>query len=341
MTANSNHIITSEATIGDALLRLNSLTDGNLTIVAVDADNRLRGTVTDGDIRRALLKGLTLSAPVTEAVQSHCITSSALPQRSRVNDLLARGIKLLPIVDAEGRLVDLVDLRNFHAPIPVSALIMAGGKGERLRPATLTTPKPLLEINGRPIIDYVVERLRNSGIEQITVACRYLAEQLIAHFSGSNVKCIVEQQPLGTIGALSMMAEPLTDYIVVMNCDLLTTIDISEMLDFLIAQEADVAIATVPYTVQVPYAILETEGTIVKSLQEKPSYTFYANAGIYLLHKSVIDMIQPDKRIDAPELIERAINSGKRVVSFPLKGTWVDIGTPADFSYAQQLLNKQ
>lgn len=219
---------------------------------------------------------------------------------------------------------------------------MAGGKGERLRPLTLSTPKPLLEIDGMPIIDYNVRNLSRAGITDVTVTTRYLAEQIIDHFSkpvfGIDVKCVVENQPLGTIGAASLISRDDEGDTLVMNSDLLTTLSLEEMFLLHKAEKADVTIAAIPYSVSVPYAILATQGREVLSLEEKPTYSYYANAGIYIFSNRLLNSIAPDTPTDAPELIEKAMAGGGKTVFFPIDGTWIDIGSPADFRHAEELM---
>lgn len=343
-----HHIIDHDATILDALRRLNSLTDGVMTLVTVDSDGFLRGTVTDGDIRRALLRGASTDSPISVAA---CTSFTALKEgedadgikeATGIKEARGKGIKLLPAVDSEGKLLKLLDLTRTGTILPLRAILMAGGKGERLRPLTLTTPKPLLEIGGMPIIDYNIRNLARVGITDVTVTTRYLAGQIREHFSrprfGIEVKCVLEEKPLGTIGAASLIPRPDEGDTLVMNSDLLTTLSLEEMFLLHKGERADVTIAAIPYTVSVPYAILATEGKRVLSLEEKPTYSYYANGGIYIFSNRVLNSIEPDTPTDAPELIGRAIAEGKKVIYYPVDGTWIDIGTPTDFRHAEELM---
>lgn len=337
-----NHIIDIHATILQALEQLNALTDGVMTLIVTDREGHVSGTVTDGDIRRALLGGATLQAPVEEA--AHKDFSSVGPDTpvDRIKQARLKGIRLLPVIDNAGKLVDTLDLTKVETILPLSAILMAGGKGERLRPLTLTTPKPLLEIDGMPIIDYNVRNLSRAGITDVTVTTRYLASQIIDHFSkpvfGIDVKCVVEENPLGTIGAASLISRSDEGDTLVMNSDLLTTLSLEEMFLLHKTEKADVTIAAIPYSVSVPYAILATDGREVRSLEEKPTYSYYANAGIYIFSNRLLNSILPGTPTDAPELIEKAISEGGKVVFFPIDGTWIDIGSPADFRHAEELM---
>lgn len=336
------HIISSSASIIDALGQLNALTDGVMTLIVLDRDNRVCGTLTDGDIRRALLSGASLQTQVATAAHTDFTAISPDSNPELIRDARRKGIRLLPVIDSEGHLTDTIDLTRTTTRLPLSAILMAGGKGERLRPLTLTTPKPLLEIDGMPVIDYNIRAMARAGIEDVTVTTRYLAEQIHRHFSeprfGINVKCVTETDPLGTIGAASLVQRALQGDTLVMNSDIITTLSLEEMFLLHKAEQADVTIAAIPYTVSVPYAILDIDGHCVKALEEKPTYSHYANAGIYIFANHVLDAIKPGQRTDAPQLIEECIARGGKVTYFPIDGIWIDIGTPADFAHASELM---
>lgn len=341
------YIIPATETIRTALSRLNDLSGGVMTLLVTNSvTGEMVGTLTDGDIRRGILAGALLENPVADIMKT---TFKALIARedplTRLTVLRSareQGIKLLPELSADGHITGICDLTSCYTRLPMSAILMAGGKGERLRPLTLTTPKPLLEIDGRPIIDYNIERLARSGITDVTVTVRYLAEQIREYFSvprhGIAVRCVEETKPLGTIGAAALINRSDDGCTLVMNSDLLTTIDLEEMYLRHITENADITIAAIPYTVSVPYAILTTEGNKVTSLQEKPTYSHFANAGIYIFNNYVLNALNPDERTDATTLIEAALEQGMNVSFYPVSGTWIDIGSPADFRHAQELM---
>lgn len=337
------HIISADASILDALQALNSLTDGVMTLLIADVEGKAVGTATDGDIRRALLRGESTNSPISEAACKNFHSVAPGCDVTGIKEARLKGIKLLPVVGSDGRLESLIDLTRTSTRLPLSAILMAGGKGERLKPLTLTTPKPLLEIGGMPIIDYNIRNLARVGISDVTVTTGYLAEQIHQHFSaprfGIAVKCVKEDAPLGTIGAASLIQRPDQGDTLVMNSDLLTTLSLEEMFLLHKAEQADITIAAVPYTVSVPYAIMATEGKRVLALEEKPTYSYYANGGIYIFSNRVLNSISPGVRTDAPQLIEQAIAEGKKVVCFPIDGTWIDIGSPTDFRHAEELIN--
>ena len=288
------HLLSNNATLIEALAGLNNLSGGLMTLMIINDKSQLVGTLTDGDIRRALLSGATLDTPVDRIMQQN-FKSMSVDQVdvSKLRELRETGIKLLPLLNKDKSISRLLDLSDNSSLLPVSAVLMAGGRGERLRPLTDRIPKPLLPIEGKAIIDYNIEALSRAGITDITVTTRYLAQQIHDHFAspvgGVNVKCVEEEKPLGTIGALALIERNKdTDVTLVMNSDLLTTISFEEMYLTHIQRKADITIAVLPYTVSVPYAILctETESNKVTAIEEKPTYSYYANAGIYLINNN-------------------------------------------------------
>ena len=218
----------------------------------------------------------------------------------------------------------------------------AGGRGERLRPLTLTTPKPLLKIGDKCIIDYNVEALARNGVRNIAVTTNYLAEQLDEHFSrpvgGVDVRCVREPRKLGTIGAAKLVDGLSHDNVLIMNSDLFTTISYEDMFLQHIEEQADMTIAAIPYMVSVPLAIFRSEGNRILGLEEKPTYNYYANAGIYIVRRALLDRIPDDTVFDATDLIEMLVADGRKVIYHPINGTWLDVGSPDDFRHAQELV---
>lgn len=337
------HIIKESNSVIDALSRLNDLSGNVMTLLVVNEDNIMTGTLTDGDIRRAILSGVSLVDPVKNAMNKHFFAINGDDvDVFTVKNIRNKGVKLLPHLDEQGHIKNIYNLSVTRTKLPLSAVLMAGGKGERLRPMTLETPKPLLEIGGKAIIDYNIEALASVGINDITVTTRYLAEKIKSHFSqpvaGVNVKCVEENEPMGTIGAVSLIKRNEIGNTLIMNSDLLTTVSFEDMYMKHIEENADITIAAIPYTVSVPYAILAVENNCVCKIEEKPTYSYYANAGIYIMSNSILDKVSDKCRTDATDLVERAISEGDKVVYFPITGTWIDIGSHTDFKQAQDLM---
>lgn len=343
-----HNLISDRATILEALEQLNTLSGGSMTLFATDAEGRLCGTLTDGDIRRAILGGAQLADPVSKAMfrRFRALTPGDSPAAAveKLRSFRSRGITLVPRIDSDGHPIEIINLRHTHTRLPLRAVLMAGGKGERLRPLTLTKPKPLLEIDGKAIIDYNTEALAACGITDITVTTRYLAEQIEEHFTsatlaGVEVRCVREDSPLGTIGAVALCDIPDDDgATLVMNSDLLTTVSFEEMYLKHAASGADVTIAVVPYQVTVPFAILELDGDRVTGIAEKPSYSHYANAGIYIFSNRLLSTVKKGQRTDAPDLVADAIARGMNVTYYVINGSWIDVGSPADFRQAAELM---
>lgn len=317
-----------------------------MTLFVTDGEKRLIGTVTDGDIRRAMLSGVNLSDPVSKAMFRKFL---ALRPKDNVIRMIGEGrkrrISLLPVLDDNGRIAEIIDLRVVKSRIPVDAVLMAGGKGERLRPLTLKTPKPLLPVGGKPIIDYNIEELERCGVKRIFVTTNYLADKIEKHFSGrrgqAEIVCVREPKRLGTIGSLALIDNLESENILLMNSDLLTMIDFEAMYLHHVSHRAELTIAGVPYTVSVPYAIMRMKGGMVKGLEEKPTFNYFANAGVYILKRSLVEKIPEGEFLDAPDFISSLIAEGRRVGCYPFDGTWIDIGSPDDYRYADELMRRR
>lgn len=334
------HTIEENRSIVDALNALNLLSGETMTLFVTDKEGKLKGSLTDGDVRRALLAGHALDDRLADICNRGCLRirkeENYLPV---IAEARRRGIILLPVVK-DGYIISLLDLRKTRGLIPADGVLMAGGMGERLRPLTETVPKPLLPVGKRPIIDHNVSLMRDFGIENIYVTVNYRKEQIIDHFKGEegSVKCIAEPSRLGTIGSLSLIDDFKSPHIVVMNADLLTDVNLEAMYLRHVETEAWLTMAVIPYTVSVPYAIVMHEGDKVEGLTEKPTYNYFANAGIYMIRREAADLIARGEYMDATDLIDKLIHDGKRVSLFNLDGRWIDIGSPDDYRHACELM---
>lgn len=316
-----------------------------MTLLVVDEDGHVQGTLTDGDVRRGLLSGLKLDDTVASTMCRHFnYLQGPRIDVEALKKIRERRIRLVPVVDAENRIIDMIDTHTTPTRLPIQAILMAGGKGVRLQPLTLTRPKPLLQVGGKPVIDYNIALLARAGVTDITVTVNYLAEQIETHFAqpveGVRVKTLREPCALGTAGAAALVpANPACTDILVMNSDLLTSISLEEMyLQHRLAGN-QITVAAIPYNVSVPYAVLQTtaDGRIT-GLEEKPSMSYYANAGIYMLSPQAHALIPKESRFDATDLIEAALQCDMRVGYFPLNGTWIDIGSHTDYQHANELM---
>lgn len=314
-----------------------------LTLFAIDENERLVGTLTDGDIRRGFIHGLTLSDPVEKFILK---SFHKVNKGFSINDFkLARdkGIRLLPVLDDNGRITKIFDLKKRKSILPLECMIMAGGRGERLRPLTDKTPKPMLLVGNKPIIEHNIDRLISFGIEKIYISVKYLGQQIEDYFGdgsskGISIEYIWEDLPLGTAGALSLIKELKTEHILLMNSDLFTDADFEDLYLNTIENNASMGVATVPYTTKVPYGIFNIEKNQIIGLREKPTYTNYANAGIYVIDKKVLKEIPHKTFYNITDLMEHLIEKGHPLIHNPVIGYWIDIGQHQDYINAQEIV---
>lgn len=344
MLSHSN-VISSNSTIREAISRINSIgQSGTVLYVTQENNNVLIGTLTDGDIRRGILKNVDVEQSVEKVCNKNFSSveyGQSWVQEKNLKKAKAKGIKSIPLLDQDKKLIKIIDLSYYKSFIPVDAIIMAGGKGTRLHPLTLTTPKPLLKVGSKPIIEHNIDRLKSFGIQNITISIKYLGEQIISYFGDGiekdlNISYIEEIEPLGTIGALGLIKSHKSDNLLIMNSDLLTTINFEDIYEEFIAAKADMIVATTPYEVKVPYGVVETNGNEVVSLAEKPTYTYYSNAGIYIIKKELVKLIPKNKHFNATDLMEKLFQMKKKVVNYPILDYWLDIGKHGDYERAQK-----
>jgi len=338
----SKYTIDKSVSVRDALVKLDSMSTEALTLFVMDK-KRMIGTLTDGDIRRFLIKDDSLNVSVEKAMNRNF--SFIHPGEKNIQKIrsfrLAR-IELLPCLDEAGNLLKVFNLKQKKSILPIDAVLMAGGKGERLRPLTENTPKPLLKVGDKAIIDYNVDTLINYGVENIHVTTNYLSEQIEAHFKEERqeitVHCVREKEYLGTIASIKLIPNMNNDELLVMNSDLFTNIDFEDFYHNFLEKNADMSAAAIPYSINVPYGIFELEGRNIQGIKEKPTYNYYANAGIYLIKKKLLDLIPDGVFFNATDFINLLITSGKKVIRYPLVGYWIDIGKPEDYQKAQDFV---
>lgn len=337
------YCIQHTATIREALKRINETSGNGQMLFVLNENQQVVASLSDGDIRRGLIAGHKL----TDSIEQIMFKNFRYLQVDHIQiDLLRQfreqQLSMVPILDADRRLYDIINLRKQKSILPIDAVLMAGGKGERLRPLTSTTPKPLLFVGDKAIIDHNVDRLISYGVENISVTTNYLAEQLEEHYeesrNGVKVQCVRETQFLGTMGAVRLIKEFYNDVVLVMNSDLFTDIDFEDMYLHFIKNKADMSIAAVPYTVSIPFGIFDLDGRDVKGIVEKPTYNYYANAGIYMLRREVLDVIPEDEFYNATDLIDALVQKKNKVIRYPLKGTWIDIGSISEYQKANDFI---
>lgn len=340
----SIHIISQNKSLLEALRQINTLAPEPLVLFVVDDNHRMVGTLTDGDSRRALVAGASVNDTIDTVMLRNFryMTTENVSDVKEIRHQKEMKMKLVPILDDENHIIDIINLEKYKTRLPIDAVLMAGGKGERLRPLTEKTPKPLLQVGSKAIIDHNIDRLITYGVKHINVTVNYLGEQLERHFAEPRgevkVQTVREPKYLGTIGSIRFVEEFYNDTILVMNSDLFTNINYEDFYLHFKEHDADMSVAAVPYTVSVPYGIFDLEGRDIHGLIEKPTYNYYANAGIYLIKKSALAEIPNDTFFNATDLIEKLISEGKKVIRFPLNGTWIDIGNPQEYQKANELV---
>jgi dTDP-glucose pyrophosphorylase/CBS domain-containing protein len=321
--------------------------------LVVDDERRLLYTMTDGDLRRAVLYGLDLKTTIadwarerTEHGNLHPKVASVHASAAVIRDLMKpEGLRHVPLVDDDGRLAGLAlsdDLLT-DRDAPVTAVVMAGGRGQRLSPLTRETPKPMLPVGDRPLLEHIVDQLKAAGIRRVSVTTHYRPEKIVDHFGdgrrfGLDIDYVNEQQPLGTAGGLGLLP-PWESTLLVVNGDILTRVNYQSMLAFHRETGATMSVAVRQYQVPVPYGVVTTDGVQIRSISEKPTIQFFTNAGVYLLDPVVHQHVAARQRLDMPELITRLIAGGERVVSFPVNEYWLDIGQREDYEQAQVDMN--
>lgn len=332
-----------EISIKEAMEKINSFPKAS-TLFVVNNNDIVVGTLTDGDIRRGLLKGLSINESIENVIQK---SFKYLVKGSYYNDKLEefknKNINIIPLLDAENKLLKVYDLTKLNSILPIDAVIMAGGRGERLKPLTDSIPKPLLRIGSKPIIEHNIDRLILNGVDHFHISVNYLGKLIKDYFEDGISKEIVikyidEEKPMGTIGSVSKIVNSIrNDNVLLMNSDLLTNIDYADFYKKFIESEADMIVATIPYHVDVPYAVMEiNRSEEVVSFKEKPRYTYYSNAGIYLFKKELINLIPTNEKFDATHFMEKIIAEKKKLISYPVLGYWLDIGRMDDYYKAQE-----
>ncbi len=327
-----------------AILQNLDLSTAQITLV-IGNQQELIGTVTDGDIRRGLLNGLNLDCPVEQVMNRQFRFVREGAKVSEVLTLMRREIlHHIPVLDAEGRVLKLFLLEELlqNRLLPNPVVIMAGGEGKRLRPLTEDCPKPMLKVKGRPMLEIILDRCKEAGFQQFYLSVNYLKQQIIDYFGdgsrwGIKIEYLEESQPLGTAGALRLLTPNLSLSFLVLNGDVLTQVPYSALLRFHEEHEAFATVSVKEHETVIPYGVVETKGTLVSGIQEKPTLTHFVNAGVYALSPKVLSYLIPDRKYDMPELLQRIQADNHSVHAFAIHENWLDVGLPETFSEAQNM----
>lgn len=338
-----------QQSVHDAIDRLDTVGKG--IVLVVDSERRLLGTITDGDVRRWMLAGHALEGTLNQLLQfktttgrfHHPVTAPLeITSESLLRLMQEHVVHQVPLLDAQGRVAGLVTMDDLLpvGELPVQAVIMAGGFGTRLRPLTIDLPKPMLPVGDRPLLEHIVRHLQSAGIRRVNVTTHFMPEKIKDHFGngdrfGMRFNYISEEQPLGTAGALSLLEDP-QERILVMNGDILTSVDFKALLQYHNENEAALTVGVRKYEFKVPYGVVEREGPFVTQIVEKPSLAFFVNAGIYLLESRCHALIPRGQRFDMTDLISLLLRCGHKVACFPILEYWLDIGQHHDYEKAVQ-----
>jgi len=311
--------------------------------LVIDDSGVLLGTVTDGDIRRGLLRGLDMKALVTEVMNPNPTTASLGDDAQTVMvEQLARMIHSVPVIDGSGKVVGLFTDADLVTPdeITTPVVLMAGGKGVRLYPLTKDVPKPMLKIGDMPIIEIILRKLKSQGFKNVFISVNYLGNIIEEHIKdgawlGLNVTYLHESQPLGTAGALGQLNGKLDEAFIVMNSDLLTNCDFRQVIRFHKKTGAKGTLGVREYSFQIPYGVVNINGTEVESISEKPLHRSMVSAGIYALDPWALSLVPADEYCDMPTLLDKIKAEGQKVSAFPIHESWLDIGRHDDLNDAR------
>ena len=310
--------------------------------LVVDKDNKLLGTLTDGDIRRGLLKNLSLKDSIESIIFKNPTVCSIEDSKEHILEVaMEKNLHQIPIIDEYGKLVDIKEINELLKPTLKTnkVVLMVGGLGTRLRPLTEYTPKPMLKVGNRPILETIIINLKKYGFSNIILSVNYKSEIIEDYFKdGSefsvNIEYIHENKRMGTAGALSLIQDKLTEPFFVMNGDLLTNINFENMMEYHLSNNAVATMGVREYDFQVPYGVVKTEGINILSIEEKPIHQFFVSGGIYILSPQVLKYIPKDKFYDMPTLFEKIIEKKEKTISFPIHEYWLDIGRIEEFERA-------
>lgn len=336
-----------ENSLKEAMQTLDRTSQG--VVLVTGDDLKLLNTVTDGDIRRAILGGrklddkLSCILEVKKQAHKHAITAPKELPVELLRDLMIKNVvRQIPLLQPDGTLCGLATFDEVFSggKAPVEAVIMAGGYGKRLLPLTTHTPKPMLKVGDRPLLQRTIESLRTAGIENVHITTHFAGDKIQEHFGdgadfGVNVRYVEEEKPLGTAGSLANLQHHTSPFLVI-NGDVLTGVDFRVVCQFHEEHEAELTVCVRQYDFNIPYGVVECDSGYVTAVKEKPTYSFFVNAGIYLVDPSALDLIPPDETFHMTDLIAALIAKNRKVASFPILEYWLDIGQPSDYDRAQK-----
>jgi dTDP-glucose pyrophosphorylase len=330
------HLIKTKTPIREALTQLTNLGIDAILFV-INNEEKLIGSITDGDVRRGLVKGILIDQPIDEIIRnSPKFIRKGDYDLNKIINYREENFRIIPVLDVDDKIINVINFRHLYSYLPIDAVIMAGGRGQRLSPLTDTTPKPLLKVGEKSIIEHNLDRLCFFGVDDIWISINYLGSQIVDKLGkGDNrnitINYVNEDKPLGTIGSISNISKFNHDYVLVTNSDILTNLDYEDFFIEFMKSNAEMGVVTIPYNVKIPYAVVETKDGLISTFKEKPTYTYYSNGGIYLFKKSVFELIPNNTFYNVTDLMENLINKNYKVFSYPFIGYWLDMGSHEDY----------
>ncbi len=335
--------IDESSSVRDVIARLNTFNyEKSFILFVLDRGQKLLGSVSDGDVRRALLEGKTLDSSVKEVMNTDFFYITSFGNYIDIKKLKKNNYKIIPYLTEDKEIIDFIEVENYKAFLPLDAFILAGGRGLRMQEYTNSCPKPLLELEGKAILVHNIDRLIKFGVRNFFISVYYLKDQIIEYINKNyknsliKIQFIEEEEPLGTLGSLSLVKSFESKEILVINADILTNIDFEEFYLSFKKHDAALSIATFEVKVDIPYGVLEAKNEEVLDIIEKPSFSYPSNAGIYLLKQECIHSIPQESFFDATDFIKLLLQNKEKVTNFSILDYWLDIGNKAHYSKAQQ-----
>lgn len=311
--------------------------------LVVDENRKLLGTATDGDIRRGIINGISLEAPIMQLMNKAPITANqSIPDDELLFIMTSQSIKHLPLTDSQGIVTKLVLIKDLiqRKPRANAAVIMAGGLGSRLGSLTKSTPKPMLPVGNKPIIANIVEQLSRHGITEIYISVNYKSEVIKNYFKQSNysdcnIMFLEEREKKGTAGSLSLLPKSIKDSFIVINGDVISPVNFGNLIDYHNSEGKSMTVCTREFGFEIPYGVVSVEGTKLTDIVEKPSHSILINAGIYVLEPQTLNLVPTENKFDMPELIKEVSSKLRGVSCYPISEYWIDIGNPTDYGKAK------
>ncbi len=341
-----NYFINPDASVKDALKILEE--HAGKIVLVVDNNNVLLGTITDGDVRRAILESFTIDSTVLEIMNTEPLTADQDEDQATLFSIMqARRVRNIPIINKQNQVVGLTNMSDIIIPKHKDnwVVIMAGGVGSRLRPLTNSVPKPMLPVNGSPVLEILIKTFISQGFNKFYISVNYLAEQVKGHFGdgkkyGIEIRYLEEAKPLGTGGALSLLKHKPKDSFIVINGDIVTNVSFPEMFSFHEDSNAEITMGVREHCVQIPYGVVRLNGHTVCNFIEKPTEKYYVNTGIYILNPDILSLVPKNTQFTMPDLIEKVQQNQQEVQAFPVTESWLDIGRMEDFVKAKDLVGE-